>query len=211
MRSDGSVFVKICGVRTDADVDAALEAGADAIGIVMSEGSPRTVDAATARRLAQRVGDAAVSVLVVKGQSADDAADAAAEIGVDVLQLHGYDREETARIRTRVPRVWRATSLDSAPDLHVGAHGEEMLLLDSPRAGSGRRWDLSQLEENRPDGPWLLAGGLDPDTVGQAIREAAPWGVDVSSGVESAPGVKDHDLIRAFVARARAAGRSAAG
>lgn len=207
MTTETALFVKICGLRTPADIDVAVDAGADAIGIVMSEGSPRTVDLATARALIEHADHRALTVLVVKGQSAEDAAALANEARVDVLQLHGFDEQQTAAIRRSFPRVWRAASLHKNPDVHVGAHGEELLLLDSPSAGSGQRWDLSALADRRPDGPWLLAGGLDPENVEQAILEAAPWGVDVSSGVESAPGVKDHARIAAFVERARSASR----
>ena len=75
--------------------------------------------------------------------------------------------------------------------------------LDAPLAGSGHRWDLSALADQRPEGRWLLAGGLAPDNVAAAIHQASPWGVDVSSGVESSRGVKDPELIRKFVAAAR--------
>ena len=89
--------------------------------------------------------------------------------------------------------------------MRVGAYGEDMLLLDSPVAGSGQRWDLSLLEGARPRGHWLLAGGLTAENVAGAIDAARPWGVDVSSGVESSRGVKDHDRIREFVSAARTA------
>ncbi|RYZ26791.1 MAG: phosphoribosylanthranilate isomerase, partial [Propionibacteriaceae bacterium] len=81
----------------------------------------------------------------------------------------------------------------------VGAWGEEVLLLDAPKPGSGERWDLSDLADRAPDGTWLIAGGLSPANVREAVEAVRPWGVDVSSGVETAPGEKSSELIRAFV------------
>ncbi|MCS5716288.1 phosphoribosylanthranilate isomerase [Herbiconiux sp. CPCC 205716] len=196
------LVVKVCGLRTEAAIDTAVAAGADAVGFVIAAGSPRHLDGDTARRLVEHTAGRATTVLVTKGISPEKAAEAAHAAGVDVLQVHGFDRREVGRASALFARVWRATSLD-ADDL--GSWGEELLLIDSPRPGSGERWDLGALRERRPEGPWLLAGGLDPSNVAQAVAEAAPDGVDVSSGVESAPGVKDHALIERFVAEARSA------
>lgn len=197
------LFVKICGLKTMADIDAAIRAGADAVGFVMSQTSVRAIDVATAHELIAYVAGRATTTLVVHDLSPEQAAEIAGHTGVDVLQMHGYGKNDIVRVLSSFPRVWRAASLAQNPDLRVGAFGEELLLLDSPRAGSGERWDLSELVARRPEGKWLLAGGLSPDNVQQAVREAQPWGVDVSSGVESEPGVKDHDLIAAFVGNAR--------
>ncbi|MEV7277176.1 phosphoribosylanthranilate isomerase [Streptomyces sp. NPDC093111] len=206
------MFVKVCGLATTADIDVAAEAGAEAIGLVISGTSVRGLDWDVAVRLAAHVPSHVRSVLVVNDTAAGDAARAARELGVDALQLHGpaYARADFDEAARTFPRLWRATSLNEKPDTRVGAYGEEVLLLDSPRAGSGARWDLSLLDAARPEGPWLLAGGLAPDNVAEAIRQARPWGVDVSSGVESAPGVKDHDRIHAFVTAAKAAAASGA-
>lgn len=199
------MYVKVCGLDTVANARVAVEAGADAIGVVMSPPSPRHLGFEQAREIVESVPDRVDTVLVVREMPASEAADTAAALGVDVLQLHGkrYGAEGFAAALTRFPRLWRATSLADDPDLTVGAWGEQRLLLDAPRAGSGSRWDLDQLHHRRPAGEWLLAGGLAPDNVADAIRVADPFGVDVSSGVESAPGVKDPRLIRAFVNAAR--------
>ncbi|MEU8763358.1 phosphoribosylanthranilate isomerase [Streptomyces sp. NPDC048659] len=200
------MFVKVCGLATTADIDVAVEAGADAVGLVISGTSVRGLDWDTAVRLAAHVPSHVRSVLVVNDTAAADAARAAGELGVDALQLHGtYTRADFDEAARAFPRLWRATSLNEKPDTRVGAYGEEVLLLDSPRAGSGARWDLSLLDTARPEGTWLLAGGLAPGNVAEAIGRARPWGVDVSSGVESAPGVKDHARIRDFVKAAKAA------
>lgn len=194
------MFVKVCGLRTANDVAAAVESGADAIGFVFTE-SPRRVGAALARALAEEIPDEVLTVGVFKDIAPSAAAELAAESGVRAVQLHGgYPREAF----THFPglRLIRATALTPDTDVAVGAYGEDMLLLDSPVAGSGERWDLADLRP--PSGDWLLAGGLTPDNVATAIAEARPWGVDVSSGVESSRGVKDPALIRAFVAAAKA-------
>jgi len=198
------VYVKICGLSTVESARVALEAGADAIGVVMSARSPRHIGAETAREIVGVAAGSAETVLVVSDMPAAEAAALARSLGIDILQLHGaYSRGDFADALAVIPRVWRATSLAKNPDLGVGAWGEESILLDSPRAGSGESWDWSAVARTPPRGRWMLAGGLTPETVREAIAATAPWGVDVSSGVESAPGVKDAALIRAFVAAAR--------
>lgn len=200
------MYVKVCGLSTAESVRVAVDSGVDAIGVVHAPGSPRHLEPEQAREVLAAAGCSVDTVLVVAKMLADDAARLALDLGVSVLQLHGKYTESDFHSAGRIfPRIWRATSLAENPNLHVGAYGEELVLLDAPNAGSGERWDVSRLVGNRPDGKWLLAGGLNPDNVAGAIAAAQPWGVDVSSGVESAPGVKDLDKIRAFVANARAA------
>ena len=203
------MFVKVCGVASVEMARVAVDAGADAVGVVMAAGSPRNLSFADAARVVASVRDAVDTVLVVRHVPAAEAAEVALRLGVSVLQLHGsYTRHDFAAARGRFGRLWRATSLAADPDLEVGAWGEEALLLDAPTPGSGERWDVADLGARRPTGRWLLAGGLTPDNVADAVRAARPWGVDVSSGVESAPGVKDADLVRAFVAAARGVSRA---
>lgn len=202
------MYVKVCGLDSVGNARVAVDAGADAIGVVMSPKSPRHLELDTAAEIVAEVRDEVDTVLVVREMDAEEAARTAARLGVSILQMHGrrYGRDDFARARAAFERIWRATSLADDPDLTVGAWGEERLLLDAPAAGSGERWELSALTDRRPDGEWLLAGGLTPQNVAEAIGVARPWGVDVSSGVESSPGVKDPRLIEAFVANARAAG-----
>ncbi|MFC9897483.1 phosphoribosylanthranilate isomerase [Nocardia sp. NPDC127579] len=198
------MFVKLCGLRTEEDVATAVDAGADAVGFVLTT-SPRRISVDTARRLRAGVPSHMLSVAVVHGISPAEAGELARNSGVDALQLHGsYPRaafEQLAGLR-----LLRATSLTADTDVRTGAYGEEWLLLDSPVAGSGEPWDLTALNTTRPTGRWLLAGGLTPANVAAAITTAHPWGVDVSSGVESSRGVKDHDLMREFVYAARQSG-----
>lgn len=195
------MYVKLCGLRTEADVAVAVEAGADAVGFVLTT-SPRQIDVDLAKKLVAEVPEHVLSVAVVRGIPAAEAGELAARAGVGALQLHGdYPREAFAELEGL--RLVRATALGPDTDVRTGAFGEELLLIDSPVAGSGEQWDITKLAERRPSGNWLLAGGLSPETVAGAIGVARPWGVDVSSGIESSRGVKDHGRMREFVAAAR--------
>jgi phosphoribosylanthranilate isomerase len=201
MREDRGMYVKICGLREPEHVDVAVDAGARAVGVVMNRTSSRRATDQEAAAVISAAGTRVDTVLVVNDMPATDAARTARRLGFDVLQLHGpaYASADFAAALEIVPRVWRATSVQHDASPPVGAYGEEALLLDSPRPGSGERWDASALAADAPVGTWLLAGGLAPDNVADAVRAVRPWGVDVSSGVESAPGRKDAELIRAFV------------
>ncbi|MCP2292569.1 phosphoribosylanthranilate isomerase [Nocardia amikacinitolerans] len=203
------MYVKICGLTSVAAADAAIAAGTDAIGVVMNRTSPRRLEFGAAAEIVAAAGGRVDTVLVVNDMPAVEAAETAAKLGVAVLQLHGaYTRDDFRNASTIVSRVWRATSLKDDPDLTIGAFGEEALLLDAPKPGSGLRWDLSELEARKPEGKWMLAGGLSPDNVAEAIRAVRPWGVDVSSGVEASPGVKDLRKVRDFIAAARGIGEA---
>ncbi|MEP7025282.1 MAG: phosphoribosylanthranilate isomerase, partial [Actinomycetota bacterium] len=182
------MFVKVCGLRTVADVAAAVAAGADAIGFVFAD-SPRQVTAGTARQLAAEVPPHVLTVGVFRNIAPAAAGRIATDAGVGAVQLHGpYLRDAFAELATLPVRLIRATALADDSELRAGAYGEDMLLLDSPVPGSGQTWDLSALGPAAPQGRWLLAGGLTPANVAAAIAEARPWGVDVSSGVESSRG-----------------------
>lgn len=199
------MYVKICGLRDAQHTRVAVDAGARAVGVVMNRTSSRRATDDEAAAVVAATAGRADTVLVVNDMPAAEAAATAHRLGFDVLQLHGpaYGPADFAAALSVLPRVWRATSLAAAPThLEVGVWGEELLLLDSPVPGSGEQWDSSRLATGAPQGTWLLAGGLAPDNVAAAVRSVRPWGVDVSSGVESAPGRKDPDLIAAFVSAA---------
>ncbi|RSS74732.1 phosphoribosylanthranilate isomerase [Streptomyces sp. WAC06614] len=197
------LFVKICGLKTPEDVDVSVAAGADAVGFVFAAGSPRTVDAATARELAARVPEGVLTVGVFRGQSVAEVRRFAEESGVRGVQLHGDEGPEYYEaLRAEGRTLLRATA---GQVRRCGEYGEDLLLLDAPDPGSGKPWNWGAPEFTAPEGHWLLAGGLTPATVAEAVTVTGAWGVDVSSGVENTRGVKSPDLIRAFIGAARAA------
>jgi phosphoribosylanthranilate isomerase len=206
--------VKICGISTAAALDAAIGSRADYCGFVFHAASPRNVAPDAAASLAARAGSAIRKVGLFV--DADDAALAEAVAALDAIQLHGSETPQRAtEIRTRfgLP-VWKALPVASAADV-AGAQQwrgvVDLVLFDAktPKGelpgGMGLRFDWSLLA-HRPKGlAWGLAGGLTPGNVADAIRLTGAPLVDTSSGVETAPGVKDPDLIRAFCLAARGA------
>ncbi|MFF2214851.1 phosphoribosylanthranilate isomerase [Streptomyces antibioticus] len=200
--SSDHLFVKICGLKTERDVDTAVEAGADAVGFVFSA-SPRRIDPATAARLCRRVPEHVLTVGVFRDEPLADVRSVAAEAGIGAVQLHGSEgREYYDDLGAGGWTLIRAAAFgDSVP--RCGEMGEDLLLLDAPVPGSGVAWDWSGGPAPAPGHKWLLAGGLTPENVRAAVDAARPWGVDVSSGVEATRGVKDPALIRTFVAVAR--------
>ncbi|BCJ74566.1 N-(5'-phosphoribosyl)anthranilate isomerase [Catellatospora sp. IY07-71] len=198
------MFVKICGLSTPDTVATAVDAGADALGFLLTR-SPRQVTPETAHRLAATVPPHVLTVGVVAGIGVAEARELVQAAGLRALQLHGsYTRADFAAVADLGLTLIRAVSYE-APDLRVGAYGEDLLLVDATEPGSGGAWDYATLRGRDLGKDWLLAGGLAVDTVAEAIRLSGAPGVDVSSGVESTRGVKDSVLIRRFIAAARQA------
>ena len=201
--------VKICGINSPAALDAAADAGADWIGYVFFPPSPRAVTAEQAVALDRhRRGPARVGLFVDPRD--DDVAEVLAVLRLDVLQVHaGADRAAALRSHFGVP-VWHVAGVGTAADLPASAPGVDGLLLDAkapPGAtrpgGNALAFNWSLLHGWASPLPWLLAGGLTPDNVAEAVRVSGAPAVDVSSGVERMRGVKDAGLIRAFVQAAR--------
>lgn len=194
------MYVKICGLSQEEHVEAAVEGGADAIGFVMTA-SPRRVSPARAAELSALVPPHVLAVGVFKGESPEQVREAALASGVGAIQLHGrHPHSDFTALKDLGLTLVRAVAADA--DLRCGAFDEDLLIVDAPKPGSGEPWDWSAIKGG-PTGRWLLAGGLYPDTVAAAIGAVRPWGVDVSSGVETAPGQKDSSLIRAFLDNAK--------
>ncbi|WP_327092838.1 phosphoribosylanthranilate isomerase [Nonomuraea sp. NBC_01738] len=194
------MYVKICGLSQEEHVFAAVEGGADAIGFVLTA-SPRRVTPERAAELTALVPEGVLTVGVFKGEDPETVRAAALAAGVGAIQLHGtHPHADFIALKDMELTLLRAVSADA--DLRCGAFDEDLLLVDAPRAGSGEPWDWAAVR-GRPTGRWMLAGGLTPGNVGEAIEAARPWGVDVSSGLEIARGVKDSALISAFLHAAR--------
>jgi len=212
-----SLIVKICGLSTPETIDAALGAGADMVGLNFFPPSPRFVTPEQAAPLGERArGRAAVTVLTVD-MDEEGIAEIVAAVRPDWLQLHGHEPPDQVRELKRrfgLP-VMKAIGIREAADLaQADAYRgvADSLLLDAkPPKGATRpggnavTFDWAILDGFDPGMPWMLSGGLDPGNVGAAIARTRSTGVDVSSGVESALGVKDPELIAAFVAAARVA------
>ncbi|RVX40636.1 phosphoribosylanthranilate isomerase [Nonomuraea polychroma] len=194
------MYVKICGLTEPGHVAAAVEAGADAVGFVMTR-SPRQIAPERAAELAALVPGHVLTVGVFRGEDPGTVRAAALTSGVRAVQLHGrHPHGDFTALKDLGAVLIRA--VDAEADLRCGAYDEDLLLVDAPHAGSGLPWDWAAIR-GRPSGHWLLAGGLTPANVTEAIAAAEPWGVDVSSGVEASPGVKDPALIKAFVKAVR--------
>ncbi|MGX1790533.1 phosphoribosylanthranilate isomerase [Bosea sp. NPDC055332] len=214
----GDAFpIKICGLSTPETLEAALAAGAEMIGLNFHPKSPRYVTPAQAAELADQARDRTQIVALVVDYAPEQAAELARIVRPDWMQLHGKETPElVAAIKTATGLpVMKALGVASAADLDQVAlyHGvADRILLDAkpPKdaaypGGHGRPFDWGLLAGLDPAFRFMLSGGLDPANVAEAIRIARPDGVDVSSGVESAPGIKDARKIAEFVRAARSA------
>ena len=209
------ISVKICGLKTPETLDVALESGADLVGFVFFGPSPRNLDLPTARSLGARVKARAGKVALTVDATDDALADIIAALKPDMLQLHGTETpERVVAVRTRfgLP-VMKALPIAARADLspiRLYAHVADRLIFDAraPQdatrpGGLGKAYDWSLLKDIDVGIPFMLSGGLNADNVAQAIAVTRAPGVDVSSGVERSPGVKDADKIRAFIRAAR--------
>ena len=204
--------VKICGL-TDPDlVRFAAREGADWIGFNFVPGSPRRVTPEAAASLLLQVGKARPVALLVEPTDAE--VDAIVALGFPVLQLHGAETpERLAEIKARTGReVWKALGVATRADLDTAntyAAADKLLIdakppKDAPYSGGhGQVFDWAILEGWQPAAPWMLAGGLTPDNVASAIAATGAPAVDVSSGVERVRGLKDRELVRAFIRAAK--------
>ena len=200
--------IKICGLTREADVDEAVRAGADAIGLVLYPKSPRHVTAERAGRLASRLPPFVTPVLLFVNATPEEIADGLSAVPNAMLQFHG---DETPQACAAVGRPYlRAARMAPGIDLldlasrHPGAAG---LLLDAHvegYGGGGKAFDWSLIPANVPC-PVVLSGGLNPANVTDGVLGVRPWAVDVSSGVESAKGIKDASLMRRFCEAVRQA------
>lgn len=197
------VWVKICGVTRAEDAEVAVAAGADAIGVNFYPSSPRFCEAAAARAIVEAVAGRAIVYGLFVNESRERISAVVSDIGVTGIQLHGDEPEELARgWGLPLIRAIRAGARDEVRRALAMATGYRVLL-DSPRGGgSGTAFDAT-LVEGMDLAEAVVAGGLTPGNVSERIRLLRPWGVDVSSGVEAGPGIKDPLRVREFVSNAK--------
>ncbi|MBI5826367.1 MAG: phosphoribosylanthranilate isomerase [Deltaproteobacteria bacterium] len=203
-----SIRVKICGIISMEDASVAFEGGADAVGFIFYRKSLRYITPLAASRIVEGLGPFITTVGVFVNESPEEIKAAISISGIDCVQLHGeegprdclgYGLDVIKAIRVR-----DSSDIERLEDFRVSAY-----LLDTYRegmhGGTGEAFDWDIAVEAKRSGRVILSGGLDPDNVGEAVRRVRPYAVDVSSGVESAPGRKDPDRVLRFIKEARAA------
>lgn len=203
--------IKFCGFTREADIDVALELGVDYLGLIMVRESPRGLDWSRARQLRQHIGPRAQVVLLTRNANVCELMDWSEAIRPDLLQFHG-DEDPALCAQVGLP-WWKAVPMGSLGDAKaVEAYlarypAANRWLFDShgsqSQGGRGQGFDWSRLAAI--DAPYVLAGGLKPETVASAIHQLQPWAVDVASGIEVQPGIKDPARMRAFVDAVRQA------
>ena len=200
--------VKICGTTSLHDALLGAEAGADAIGLIFAPGSRRLVDVELAREISLALGPAVGRVGVFMDQPLDEVLRTAERVRLSATQIHGEVSSlylDTLACYHPVLRVLRPAELSGAGGTPGGdTASNQTLMLDAPNPGSGQPLDWDSLRSSFPVGAWL-AGGLGPDNVARAIRALRPGGVDAVTQLESSPGIKDVQKVRAFVKAARTA------
>ena len=189
------MIVKVCGITNQADADAAVAGGANALGFNFYPRSTRYIGVADATRIAGQLPPAILRVGVFVNESAARVAELVKRIGLNVAQLHG---DETPEQYPAGIRVWKATRVDEKFALaEWDACPAEAVLLDGGSGGSGETFDWSRAAGSSRQ--IVLAGGLDGTNVAEAIRQVKPWGVDACSRIESKPGRKDHEKMAAYI------------
>ena len=200
------MFVKICGITQPADAIAAVDAGADAIGLNFVPTSRRCIGLEAARAIVAVVPADVMTVGVFCDHTADEVIEIADRLSLAAAQLHGKEPPAlTGRVAARVGTVIRAIAAGSSSIASLADHVADIVMLDAAVPGGGVPFDWTVVGDLTDHHKVLLAGGLRADNVAEAIRVVRPWGVDVASGVEAEPGRKDPEAIARFVAAARAA------
>ncbi len=199
------MFVKICGITNEDDALLAVAMGADAVGFIFAP-STRQVAAQQVYDITRRLPPEILTVGVFRDEHPQRVIDTVNRSGVKAAQLHGHETVGmVAEVAEQIRWVIKAVVAGSPDAKRVGEYATDLILVDAPTPGAGQVFDWS-LVNDIPEGPRLiLAGGLDPDNVVNAVERVRPWGVDVASGVERAPGRKDPLKLKAFIERARAA------
>lgn len=203
------MFVKVCGITNEDDALFAVAMGADALGFIFAP-SPRQVAPQQVFDITRRLPPEILTVGVFRDEHPSRVIKLVHQAGVKAAQLHGNETPaEAIEVAANVRWMIKAFAAGSPQLAHADQYGTDLILVDAPSPGSGKvfNWDLAA---EAPDGVRvILAGGLTPDNVAEAIRVVEPWGVDVSTGVESVPGRKDALEVKRFIDNARAAAPAA--
>jgi phosphoribosylanthranilate isomerase len=200
-------WIKICGVTNVDDAEHVVRSGASAIGLNFVHGSKRRVTIDQARPIVEAV-RGRIELVAVVANPTDSEVTELRELGMDWLQLHGD--EPAARVSRLLPHAFKAVAIEDAADARrAGSFPGERLLVDTKvsgaSGGTGKVFDWQLVTDLAKTRQLILAGGLTPKNVAAAVRVLAPWGVDTASGVELVPGVKDAELVTAFVLAVRGA------
>lgn len=197
------MFIKICGTTSAEDALLAVSLGADALGFVFAE-SKRQVNAATVASIVQVLPSEVLTVGVFRNAPVDVIVSALQSTGLRGVQLHGDEGPDVASaLRDHVPFLVQAFTADDPRLQRLSEYPIDAVLLDSPTPGSGQTFDWSTIADLPQRYRVILAGGLNPANVADAIERVRPWGVDAVSGVEASPGHKDPDALAAFISSAR--------
>jgi phosphoribosylanthranilate isomerase len=199
------LFVKICGITSEADALLCVSFGADAVGFVFAPSS-RQVSVQLAGDIAKRLPPEILTVGVFRDEAPQRVVQKVQQAGLGAAQLHGHESaEDTAWVRSRLPMVIKAFPAGDRTISRFAEFGADYLLIDGQSPGSGEVFDWRMAEGVADSTRLIVSGGLTPDNVAQAVAHLRPHGVDVSTGVESAPGRKDPLKLHAFITAARAA------
>lgn len=201
-------WIKICGVTSVDDAEQVVRSGASAIGLNFVFGSKRRVSIEQARPIVERVRGRIELVAVVSNPTDAEIKELREDLGIEWLQLHG--EEPAARLSRLLPHAFKAVAIEDAADARKAASfpGERLLVdtkVSGASGGTGKVFDWQLVTDLAAQRQLILAGGLTPKNVAAAVRVLAPFGVDVASGVEFVPGVKDPELVTAFVLAVRGA------
>jgi phosphoribosylanthranilate isomerase len=197
------LFVKICGITSEADALLCISLGADAVGFIFAP-SARQVSVQMAGDIAKRLPPEILTVGVFRDEAPQRVVDMVQQAGLGAAQLHGHESSEQSKwIRTRLPVVIKAFPAGDRAIRRFEEFGADYLLIDGNTPGSGEVFDWRLAEGVADPTRMIVSGGLGPDNVAQAVANLHPAGVDVDSGVEAAPGRKDPLLVRKFIVNAR--------
>jgi phosphoribosylanthranilate isomerase len=203
--TDGALFVKICGITSEADALLCVSLGADAVGFIFAP-SVRQVSVQTAGDIAKRLPPEILTVGVFRDEAPQRVVEMVHQAGLGGAQLHGHETSESTKwVRARLPLVIKAFPAGDRTISRFEEFGADYLLIDGNTPGSGEVFDWRLAEGVADPTRMIVSGGLRPDNVAQAVAHLHPAGVDVDSGVEASPGRKDPLRIREFIVNARQA------